>query len=55
MLEGPHRAKILYALKFSFKVSNNEAEYKALITGLKLAKGMGAERIRTLSDCMLVV
>ena len=38
VLVGPHGAKVLYALKFGFKASNNEAEYEALIGGLKLAK-----------------
>ena len=41
--EGPHGAKVLYALKFGFKASNNEVEYEALIAGLKLAKDMGTE------------
>ena len=55
VLMGPHGVKVLYALKFGFKASNNEAEYEALITGLKLAKDVGTKRIRALSDSMLVV
>ena len=46
---------MLYALKFGFEASNNEAEYEALIAGLKLARDIGARRIRALSDSMLVV
>ena len=38
---GPHGAKVLYTLKFGFKTSNNEVEYEALITELKLAKDVG--------------
>ncbi|KAM2964889.1 hypothetical protein FF2_022631 [Malus domestica] len=30
-----------YALRFKFKASNNEAEYEALLTGLRLAKHLG--------------
>jgi len=55
VLTGPHGAKVLYALKFGFKASNNEAEYEALIAGLKIAKDIGARRLRALSDSMLVV
>ena len=55
VLTGPHGAKVLYALKFGFKASNNEVEYEALIAGLKMAKDVGAQRIRALSDSMLVV
>lgn len=41
MLGGPYDVKILFALKFSFKTSNNEAKYEVLIAGLKLAKDVG--------------
>ena len=53
--QGPNETKISYALKFGFSASNNEAEYEALIAGLKLAKDVGAERIEIFSDSMLVV
>ena len=55
VLLGPHRAKVLYALKFRFEASNNEAEYEALIAGLKLARDIGARHVRALSDSMLVI
>ena len=42
-------------MKFGFDASNNEAEYEALVAGLKLAKDIGAEKIEILSDSMLVV
>ena len=53
--QSPNKAKISYALKFGFAASNNEAEYEALIAGLKLAKDVGAEKIEIFSDSMLVV
>ena len=37
VLRGPHNTKICYELKFGFQASNNEAEYEALTTKLKLA------------------
>ena len=38
------------ALRFEFKASNNEAEYEALIAGLKLAKEMKVESLDIFSD-----
>ena len=42
-------------LRFDFKTSNNEAEYEALIAGLKLAKEMKVESPEIYSDSQLVV
>ena len=36
ILVSPEGHRMYYALRFSFKASNNEVEYKALIAGLKL-------------------
>ncbi|KAM2745383.1 hypothetical protein PS2_021122 [Malus domestica] len=44
-----------YALRFKFKVSNNEAEYEAFIAGLRLTKHLGVKRIDIFSDFQLVV
>ncbi|KAM2312317.1 hypothetical protein ACFXTH_022736 [Malus domestica] len=44
-----------YALRFKFKASNNEAEYEALLAGLRLAKHLGVERIDIFSDSQFVV
>lgn len=40
---------------FSFKASNNEAEYEALLVGLCLARSLAVTRIRAHSDLQLVV
>lgn len=37
ILISPERFKIQQALKFSFPVTNNVAEYEAIIAGIKLA------------------
>ena len=54
VLEGPNDLLIEQSLRFEFKVSNNQAEYEALIAGMTLAKEMGAENLRAKSDSQLV-
>ncbi|XP_022156050.1 uncharacterized protein LOC111023020 [Momordica charantia] len=44
-----------YALRFNFRTSNNEAEYEALLAGLRVAKGLGANHTKVFSDSQLVV
>ena len=44
--QGPNETKISYALKFGFSASNNEAEYEALITGLKLDRTLELRELR---------
>lgn len=44
-----------HALILNFKASNNEAEYEALITGLKMAQGLGIQDLVVYSDSQLVV
>jgi len=54
ILEGPNGLLIEQTLRFSFKASNNEEEYEALIAGMLLAKEMGAKRLLAKSDSLLV-
>lgn len=42
VLEGSEGIVIEQSLRFEFKASNNQAEYEALIVGMRLAKEMGA-------------
>ncbi|KAM1597309.1 hypothetical protein ACFX1Z_032225 [Malus domestica] len=51
----PDKVAIEYALRFKFKASNNEAEYEALLVGLRLAKHLRVKRIDIFSDSQLVV
>ena len=55
VLKGPDGFVTQYALRFEFRASNNEAEYEALLTGLKLAQKMGAQNLLVHSDSQLVV
>nr|GEW99536.1 reverse transcriptase domain-containing protein [Tanacetum cinerariifolium] len=43
-----------YALRFRFGATNNEAEYKALIAGLRIAKQMGIKNLQANVDSRLV-
>ena len=44
-----------YALRFEFPVTNNGAEYEALIAGLRIAKELEVDRLQVYSDSQLVV
>ncbi|CAL8133932.1 unnamed protein product [Prunus armeniaca] len=55
VLISPDKIVLEYALRFKFHASNNEAEYEALITGLRLANEIGAKQIQIFSDSQLVV
>ena len=55
ILESSTREKISYALMLEFPASNNEAEYEALLVGLRLAKEIRVKQLRIYSDLQLVV
>ena len=55
ILVSPEGYRVHCALRFGFKASNNEAEYEALIAGLKLAKEMRVESLNICSDSQLFV
>ena len=54
ILKSPEGIVLQYALRFKFPASNNMAEYEALISGMKLAKQLGAQRVISYSDSQLV-
>ncbi|VFQ73798.1 unnamed protein product [Cuscuta campestris] len=55
VLITPENFRVYYAIRFQFRVSNNEAEYEALINGLKILSKMGVSRVQVYSDSRLVV
>ncbi|XP_075483781.1 uncharacterized protein LOC142523932 [Primulina tabacum] len=55
LLESPQGDKLMYSIKFQFPASNNEAEYEALVAGIKLAMSAGARSMVVHSDSQLVV
>nr|GEY58958.1 hypothetical protein [Tanacetum cinerariifolium] len=42
----PRRMEFTYALRFRFDATNNEAEYEALIAGLRIAEQMGVKNLQ---------
>ena len=52
---GPQGEDLKYAAHLLFPITNNAAEYEAIILGLKLAKGAGAEEVHVFSDSQLAV
>ncbi|GJT60159.1 reverse transcriptase domain-containing protein [Tanacetum coccineum] len=50
ILANPEEIEFTYALRFRFDATNNEAEYEALITGLKIAEQMGVKNLQANVD-----
>ncbi|KAL0393010.1 UNVERIFIED_CONTAM: hypothetical protein Sradi_2523800 [Sesamum radiatum] len=55
VVTSPHGEDLEFAVKFDFKASNNEAEYKTLLIGMKMTHGAGAKYLVAYSDSQLVV
>ncbi|XP_071687628.1 uncharacterized protein [Rutidosis leptorrhynchoides] len=55
MLINPEGQEFTYALRFEFNTTNNEAEYEALLAGLRIAKEMKIEHLKAFVDSQLVV
>ncbi|XP_020963591.1 uncharacterized protein LOC107646053 [Arachis ipaensis] len=54
ILESPAGVIYKQSIKFEFLVSNNQAEYEALLGGLTLAREVGATRLEVCSDSQAV-
>nr|GEX09871.1 reverse transcriptase domain-containing protein [Tanacetum cinerariifolium] len=54
ILTNPEGVEFTYALMFQFTASNNEAEYEALVVGLRIAAQMGVKNVQVNVDSILV-
>ncbi|GJU05962.1 reverse transcriptase domain-containing protein [Tanacetum coccineum] len=54
IITNPEGMEFTYALRFWFNATNNEAEYEALITGLRIAGQMGVQNLQANVDSKLV-
>jgi len=55
VLETPEGRSLCYALRLEFPSTNNEAEYEALIAGLRIAKELNIRVLQIFSDSQLIV
>lgn len=55
ILEGPNGIALAQSLRFGFKVTCNQAEYEALLDGLRLAKEVSGQRVQCQSDSKVIV
>ncbi|KAL5542852.1 hypothetical protein UlMin_010562 [Ulmus minor] len=55
ILVSPEKMRLSCALHFRFKATNNQAEYEALLAGLRLAKEVSARHLLIYSDSQLIV
>ncbi|XP_071739378.1 uncharacterized protein [Rutidosis leptorrhynchoides] len=54
MLVSPEGKEFTYALCFEFSTTNNEAEYEALLPGLRLARDLNIQYLKVFIDSQLV-
>ncbi|GKF54695.1 reverse transcriptase domain-containing protein [Tanacetum coccineum] len=54
ILTNPEGMEFTYALRFRFDATNNEAEYEALIAGLRIVEQMGVKNIQANVDSRLM-
>nr|GEW87749.1 reverse transcriptase domain-containing protein [Tanacetum cinerariifolium] len=54
ILTNPEGMEFTYALRFRFNATNNEAEYEALIAGMRIAEQMGVKNLQENVDSRLV-
>jgi ribonuclease HI len=55
LLISPTGEQLKYVLQIFCKVSNNEAEYEALLHGLRLAASLGIKRLLVYGDSAVVI
>ena len=55
VLVSPEKITIEKSLRLSFSVTNNEAEYEALLMEMAMVQKMGGKAVKVFSDSKLVV
>ena len=55
VITSPKKDVLKYGVQLKFPITNNEAEYEALLTGLRIARALGAENIMLKSNSQLVI
>ena len=55
VLVSPEKITIEKSLRLDFSVTNNEAEYEALLEGMTMVQRMGGKAVEMFSDSRLVI
>ena len=55
VITSPKKDVLKYGVQLKFPITNNEAEYEALLTGLRIARALGVEKIVLKSDSQLII
>ena len=55
VITSPEEDVLKYGVQLKFLVTNNEAEYEAILTRLRIVKALGAKNILLRSDLQLVI
>ena len=55
LLISPYGEQLKYVLHIQFPVSNNEAEYEALLHGLRVIVSLSIKRLLVYGDSMVVI
>ena len=55
VLVSPEKITIEKSLRLGFSITNNEAEYEALLMGMMMVQKMGRKTVKVYSDSKLVV
>ena len=54
-ITSPENDVLKYGVQLKFPITNNEAEYEALLAGLRIARALGAQKIVLKSDSQLAI
>ncbi|GAA0139898.1 hypothetical protein LIER_01357 [Lithospermum erythrorhizon] len=55
LIQGVEGEQFEYVLRYSFKATNNEVEYEAMVARLQMAKALDISRLRVRGDSKLVI
>ena len=55
VITSPEEDILKYGVQLKFPITNNEAEYVAILTGLRIARALGAKNIVLRSNSQLVI
>ena len=55
LLITPDKEELSSSFRLKFKTINNEAEYEAVITGLRMALELGAKSMKVRSDSQVII